>query len=114
MVIMKVADSLFTNRERAMLSTMKVILKEMLNNVQVLEWEKVAEDWIRAGRHLMLLHYEEVTNVLSNIGFAVLCWALEQKTNQYHTCPNYLNAKIGGQRPCEFDEGHPEVSQTSS
>ena len=104
----------FTNRDMAMLSTMKVILKVMLNNVQVLEWEKVAKDWIRAGRHLMLLHYEEVTNVLSNIGFAGLCWALEQKTNQYHTCPNYLNAMIGGQRPCEFDEGHPEVSQTSS
>ena len=58
-----IAVSLFTNRDMAMLSTMKVILKEMLNNVQVLEWEKVPEDWIRAGRHLMLLHYEEVANI---------------------------------------------------
>ena len=50
-----------------MLSSVKVIL----NNVQVMEWEKVAEDWIRAGRQLMVLHYEEVTNVLSNIGFYI-------------------------------------------
>ena len=33
--------------------------------LQVMEWQKVAEDWIRAGRQLMVLHYEEVTTVLS-------------------------------------------------
>ena len=75
-----------------MLSTMKVVLKVMLNNVQVLEWEKVAEDWIRAGRKLMLLHYEEVANVLSNIEFYIVgnsqfCWAPYTEDHQLSDLP---------------------------
>ena len=41
-------------------------------NLQVIEWQKVAEDWIRAGRQLKVLHYEEVTPILCQIGFYIV------------------------------------------
>ena len=37
--------------------------------MQVIEWQKIAEDWIRAGRQLKVLHYEEVTPTFCEIEF---------------------------------------------
>ena len=38
----------------------------------MIEWQKVAEDWIGAGRQLKVLHYEEVTPILCQIGFYIV------------------------------------------
>ena len=66
---MKVKMKMGKGMVKGVLKMREGTMKVMLTNVQVTEWEKVAEDWIRAGRKLMLLHYEEVANVLSNIEF---------------------------------------------
>ena len=79
-------------------------------NLQVIEWQKVAEDWIRAGRQLKVLHYEEVTPTFCQIGFYIV-GNLDLIAPQ--TSPNYLSI-IGGQRPCQFHEGHPQLPPSSS